>query len=93
MIARAAADEITERNAGQDGVRKRVAKKCHAAQDNKCANYRAYNADKHSRNHSALHEFIGEGFEEERHSILDLRLIVVDCETVVTTLVVPMKSD
>lgn len=38
-FARAAADEIPERDAGQNRVRERVAEECHAAQDNERADY------------------------------------------------------
>jgi len=64
-FARAAADEIPQRNTGENGVRERVTEECHAAQDDVCSNDCTNNANQNRGDHAALHKLIGERLEEE----------------------------
>ncbi len=64
-VTRAAADEVTQRDAREDRMRKRIAEECHAAQYNIRADHRAHNADEDRGDHAALHEFVGERLKQE----------------------------
>ena len=63
--AGSAADQIADRDAGQDRMGQCVAEEGHAAQDHVAAYQRADDPHDHRRGHAAHHERIRERFEEK----------------------------
>ncbi len=63
----ALAGHIAEDDAGEDGMRKRVADKGEAAEDNEAADEAAEHADEDDFEQSALHKRVAEGFGEPVH--------------------------
>jgi hypothetical protein len=78
-FTRSAADEISEGNAGQNGMRQRVAKESHAAQNHVRANHCADDADQDRGDHAALHEFILERIKKPGHEVYDFGFTICDC--------------